>query len=112
MITVAKCFTRMVLLILSPIDSDAASIDHLYCNNEYTAYVDANSGALLERATLNRDRFTGVVCLGLDPHPAFIHWSEKILRDARRDLTLGFRLDDGAVTPGYFSLTGPKPVGT
>ena len=147
-----------MLLGLAPGPSSAASIDRLYCNLIHE-YVDANAFAALERATLNRDRFSALVWLGLDPQRSFVPWTPKDLQDARRGLVLGFQLDDGVATgihstiaqwgipitltfshlkpgrhhlriglmdegdltedeaycfstPGYFTLTGPKPIGS
>lgn len=155
-----KCVAVVLLLALVPSASNAASVGRLFCNGLATEYTDANAFTVLERATLNGDRFRGIVWVGLDPQRSFVPWTLKDLQDARRDLVLGFQLDDGVATgihsaitkygvaitlafshlkpgkhrlriglvngagdltndnaycfsvPSYFTLTGPKPVGT
>lgn len=85
-----------ILLALAPRPSGAASIARIYCSG-LTMYVDANAFAYLQRATLNRDRFSGFVWFGLDPTP-MLPWTRETLQDARRNLVLGFQLDDGVIT--------------
>jgi hypothetical protein len=155
-----KCIAVVMLVASAPSPSGAASVDRIVCNGLMHAYIDANEFAGLERARLNRDQFSGLIWLGLDPNRSFVPWTPKDLQDARRSLVLGFQLDDGIITgihstiaqwgvaitltfshlkrgrhrlrigvmghggdltldqaycfstPGYFTLTGPKPVGS
>jgi hypothetical protein len=100
----AKCIAVVLLLALSPSPSSAASVYHLACNGITTGSTDANEYASLERATLNGNRFSGLVSFGLVPQRSFVAWTPKELQDARRDLVLGFQMDDSVTTGIHTSI--------
>jgi hypothetical protein len=55
--TTAKAIVILVLLVLVPNTSRPASVDRLYCNNRFTAYIDASPAIIITKATLKSDYF-------------------------------------------------------